>query len=146
MKTYLSHYERQTATYFAIVYGIIDSQLELYGKNMSKEEVTSLKYAHTYLQKYITALIKRVGSIEGDRIYRLARDSEVEIKPKNYDGQLVVDKDVMEEVTRMALEANCFGCNRVDWHNCGLCKFMENLGIGTTNDTEGKCEFWYDEK
>ena len=25
-------------------------------------------------------------------------------------------------------------------------KFMDTLGIGSTNDTEGKCEFWYDEK
>ena len=146
MKTYLSHDERQTCTYFAIVYGMIETQLELFSKNMSKEEQTMLKYGHTYLQKYIQAVVKRVGVIEGDRIYRMARDNTVEMKPKNYDGQLVVDKNDMEEVARMALEANCFGCNRTDWHNCGLCRFMEKLGIGSTNDTEGKCEFWYDEK
>ncbi len=146
MKTYLSHDERQVCTYFSICYGMIDAQIERFGNNMSPEERTALKYAHTYLKKYIQALVKRVGQHEGERIYRLARDNQVEMKPKSYEGQLIVDKDVMEEVARMALEANCFGCERKDWQNCGLCKFMDTLGVGSTNDTEGKCEFWYDEK
>lgn len=146
MKTYLSHDERQISTYFTIVYGLIETLLSEHRKNISNEEAKTLKYAHTYLKKYIQALISRVGQVEGDRIYRLAKDSIVELKPKNYDGQLVVDKDCMEEVARMALEANCFGCKRCDWHNCGLYGFMKKLGIGSTNDTKGKCEFWYDEK
>ena len=146
MKTYLNHEERQISTLFAIVYGLIDKTIRERGDNMSDKEKTALKYAHTYMKKYIIALVERVGDIEGDRIYRLANSSEVEIKPRNYDGQLIVDKDVMEEVARMALEQHCFGCNRVDWHNCGLCKFMEGLGITSTNDTKGKCEFWYDER
>ena len=146
MKTYLSHDERQLVTYFAICYGMVDTYIEERSKNLSKEEIKTLKYSRTYLRKYIQATVKRVGEIEGDRVYRLARDSQVEIKPKNYEGQLVVDKDVMEEVARMALEQHCFGCNRTDWNNCGLCKFMDTLGGGSVNDTEGKCEFWYDEK
>ena len=146
MKTYLSHDERQVVTYFAICYGAIDTYLEERSKNISKEEVTALKYSRTYLRKYIQALVKRVGEVEGDRIYRMSRDSQIELRPKHYEGQLIVDKDVMEEVARMALEANCFGCERKDWQNCGLCKFMDTLGVGSTNDTEGKCEFWYDEK
>ena len=146
MKTYLSHDERQICTYFAIVYGLIEGLLSNQIKNISKEEVTALRYTHTHLNKYIKALINRVGPVEGDRIYRLAASSIVELKPKNYEGQLVVDKDCMEEVARMALEANCFGCKRCDWHNCGLYNFMKKLGIGSTNDTKGKCEFWYDEK
>ena len=146
MKTYLSHEERQLVTYFAICYGAIDTYIEERRKNLSKEEITTLKYSRTYLKKYIQAMVKRVGAAEGDRIYRLARDSQVEIRPRNYEGQLIVDKDVMEEVARMALEHHCFGCTRTDWNNCGLCKFMDTLGIGSTNDTEGKCEFWYDER
>jgi len=146
MKTYLSHDERQICTYFAICYGMVDTYVNEWGKNLSQEEITALKYSRTYLSKYIRALVDRVGDIEGDRIYRLAGSSQVEIKPKNYDGKLIVDKNDMEEVARMALEANCFGCNRTDWHNCGLCRFMERLGISSTNDTKGKCEFWYDEK
>lgn len=146
MKTYLSHDERITATYFAICFGMIKNYSEQFGKNMDKKEKTYLKYARTYLSKYIKELVKRVGQDEGDRVYRLARDSTVEMKPINYEGQLIVDKNVMEEVARMALEANCFGCERKDWRNCALCKFMDTLGVGSTNDTEGKCEFWYDEK
>jgi len=147
MKTYLNHSERQIASYFAITYGLIDATLEEQAKNISKEEKTALKYAHTYLEKYIQALIKRVGINEGDRIYKIARDSKVELKPKSYDeGQLIVDKDAMEEVARMAVETHCFGCNRVDWRNCELCKFMDRLGIESLNDTKGQCEFRYDER
>ena len=146
MKTYLSHDERQIATYFAIVYGLIETQLEEHGKNISKEEKTSLKYAHTYLQKYIQALVKRVGIKEGDRIYRLARDSKVEINPKNYDGQFIVDKESLEYTCAIAVEAKCFGCEREDWYNCGLYNCQKKMGVGSVNDTKGKCEFWYDEK
>ena len=147
MKTYLNHAERQIASYFAITYGLIDATLEEQSKNISKEEKTALKYAHTYLEKYIQALIKRVGINEGDRIYKTARDNKVELKPKSYDdGQLSGDKDCMEEIARMAVETHCFGCNRVDWRNCELCKFMDRLGIESLNDTKGQCEFRYDER
>lgn len=147
MKTYLNHAERQLASFFAICYGMIDSALEEWGDNISKEETTALKYSHTHLKKFIQALIKRVGANEGDRIYKVARDNKVELKPKNYDdGQLIVDKDSMEEVARMAVETHCFGCNRVDWRNCELCKFMDKLGIESLNDTKGQCEFRYDER
>jgi hypothetical protein len=146
MKTYLNHEERQMSAFFGVCYGLIETTLNEHSKNMSKKEITCLKYSYTYLKKYIKALVERVGEVEGDRIYRLVRDNLVELRPRNYDGQLMVDKDVMEEVARMALEANCFGCTRVDYNNCGLCKFMDKLGVGSVNDTEGKCEFWYDEK
>lgn len=147
MKTYLNHAERQLASFFAICYGLIDSALEEWGDNISKEERTSLRYSRTHLKNYIQALIKRVGINEGDRIYKIARDNKVELKPKSYDdGQLVVDKDAMEQIAGMAVEANCFGCNRVDWRNCELCKFMDRLGIESLNDTKGQCEFRYDER
>lgn len=113
MKTYLNREERRIATYICIVYGLIDTIFE-FKENLSKKEITALKYANTYLTKYIEALINRVGGEEGERIYREARDNVVELKPKNYDGQLIVDKDSMEEVCRMAVESHCFGCDRVD--------------------------------
>ena len=147
MKTYLNHNERQIAGYFAIVYGMIETVLsEPSLKNISKKEATALRYTHTHLRKYIRALLERVGEVEGDRLFRLARDNEVELKPRNYDGKLVVDREAMIEVSRMALEANCFGCERKDWNNCKLCQMMDIIGVGSTNDTEGKCEYWYDEK
>jgi hypothetical protein len=146
MKTYLSHDERQIVTYFAICYGMIDTFLEERSKNLSKEEITDLKYSRTYLSKYIQDMIKRVGEVEGDRIYRMARDNMAELRPKNYDGQLIVDKEVMIGTAEMALRANCFECNRVDYNNCSLCKFMDVLGVGSINDTKGLCEYRYDEK
>lgn len=147
MKTYLSHNERQIATYFSINLGMINVLLDNYAKNLSKEEITNLKYAYTYLTKYVKALVERVGNAEGDRIYRLATTSKLSINPKSLeDKQVVVDKDDMEEVARMALEKNCFGCERKDWQNCGLCKLMDRLGVGSVNDTKGKCEFYYEKK
>ena len=145
MKTYLNREERRIATYICIVYGLIDTIFE-FKENISKEEITALKYSNTYLQKYIEALIKRVGAEEGMRIYKEARDNVVELKPKNYDGQLIVDKDSMEEVCRMAVEAHCFGCDRVDWRNCELYKCMNKIGVGRVSDEEGKCEFYYEEE
>ena len=145
MKTYLNREERRLATYICIVYGLIDTIFE-FKDNISKQEITALKYANTYLTKYIEALINRVGREEGERIYKEARDHVVELKPKNYNGQLIVDKDSMEEVCRMAVEANCFGCDRVDWRNCGLYKCMNNMEVGIVNDTKGKCEFYYEEE
>lgn len=143
MKTYLNREERRIATYFCIVYGLIDGVMK-YKDNISKEEVTALKYVNTYLEKYIDALIKRVGAEEGMRIHREAMENKVELTPKSYDGQLIVDKGCMEEVARYAVEGKCFGCERVDWQNCELCKFMHKIGIGRIEDDETKCEFWYD--
>ena len=143
MKTYLNREERRIATYICIVYGLIDTIFK-FKDNISKQEVKALKYVNTYLEKYIDALIKRVGGEEGERIYKEARDNVVELKPRNYDGQLLVDKDSMEEVARYAVEGKCFGCERNDWRNCELCKFMHKLGMGRIEDDETKCEFWYE--
>ena len=145
MKNYLNREERRIATYICIMYGLIDTIFD-FKENISKEEVTALKYSNTYLQKYIEALIKRVGPDEGMRIYREARDNVVELKPKNFEGQLIVDKDSMEEVCRMSVEKHCFGCKRVDWQNCGLYKCMNKIGVGRVSDEEGKCEFYYEEE
>lgn len=142
MKTYLNREERRIATYICIVYGLIDTIFDS-KENISKEEITALKYTNTYLQKYIEALIRRVGQDEGMRIYKEARDNVVELKPKNYDGQLIVDKDSMEEVCRMAVEANCFGCKKVGWHNCGLYKCMHKVGMGKVDEDYDGCEFYY---
>lgn len=142
MKTYLNREERRIATYICIVYGLIDTIFQ-FKQNISKEEITALKYTNTYLEKYISALVKRVGPEEGERIYKEARDHKVELVPRNYEGQLIVDKDCMEEVARMAVETHCFDCKREDWRNCELCHFMHKLGIGRICDDEGKCEFWY---
>lgn len=145
MKTYLNRDERRIATYICITHGLIDTIFD-FKENISKEEITALKYTHTYLEKYIEALIKRVGADEGMRIYKEARDNVVELKPKNYDGQLLVDKDCMEEVARLAVETHCFGCKRTDWRNCQLYRFMDKLGMGKVNEVPGKCEFYYDKE
>jgi hypothetical protein len=143
MKTYLNREERRIATYFCIVYGLIDGVMK-FKDSISKEEVTALKYVNTYLEKYIDALIKRVGPEEGRRIHREAMENKVELKPKNYDGQLIVDKTCMEEVARYAVEGKCFGCERNDWRNCELCHFMHKIGMGRIEDDEMKCEFWFE--
>ena len=146
MKTYLSNEERQVSTFFSICYGLIEKTLAERVNYISKEEIKNLKYARTYLEKYIISLVKRVGVKEGDRVYRLARDSQVELKPRDYDGQFVVDKESLEYVCAIAVDNKCFGCTRTDWHNCGLYRCQEKMGVGSVNDTEGKCEFWYDER
>ena len=143
MKTYLNREERRIATYFCIVYGLIDGVMK-FKDNISKEEVTALKYVNTYLEKYIDALIKRVGSEEGMRIHKEAMENKVELKPKSYDGQLIVDQTCMEEVARYAVEGKCFGCERNDWRNCELCNFMHKIGMGRIEDDEEKCEFWFE--
>ena len=146
MKPYLNHDERQIVTYFAICFGMVEAFLEERSQNLSKEEITALKYSHTYLKKYIQAMVERVGEVEGDRIYRMARDNQAELRPKKYDGQLIVDKEVMIGTADMALKANCIGCNRVDYNNCPLCKFMDVLGVGSINDTKGLCEYRYEKE
>lgn len=145
MKNYLNQEERRIATYICIVYGLIET-LFANKKNISKEELTALKYSDTYLDKYIQALIRRVGPEEGNRIYKEAMNNKVELKPKNYEGQLVVDKDSLEEVARMAVETHCFGCKREDWRNCGLYKCMDKLQMGQICDEPGKCEFYYEKE
>lgn len=145
MKDYLNREERRIATFICVMYSIVENLLET-NKHLSKDETTALKYAHTYLDKYITALIKRVGVEEGNRIYKLARDNKVELIQKQYDGQLLVDKNCMEEVARMAVETHCFGCKRTDWHNCELCKFMHTLKLGRICEDTNRCEFYYDEE
>lgn len=144
MKNYLNREERQIATFICVMFTLVGDLLEN-DKNLSKEEITALKYSNTYLDKYIKALIDRVGAVEGNRIYKQARDNKVELKPKNYDGQLIVDKNCMEEVARMAVETHCFGCKRTDWRNCELAHFMHTLKIGRICDDLSRCEFYYEE-
>lgn len=97
MKTYLNQDERQIATFYSIMYGLIDTRLKNKNitNNMSDGEVTNLKYARTYLEKYIKALVDRVGIKEGDRIYRNAQNNKVELIPRGTDnGQWWLTKTV----------------------------------------------------
>lgn len=142
MKTYLNSEERRQNTFFAIVYGMIDGYLE-HKENFSKEEVKWLESTHTSFFEYIGALGKRVGQEELMRIYREARDNRAELKPRTYEGQLIVDKDALEEICRMAVETHCFGCAQERWQDCELYKFMDKCGMGNSNEQDGKCTFWY---
>lgn len=145
MKNYLNQEERKKNTLICVMFAIVEELMQR--ANGSKEEITNLKYAHTYLQKYITSLIKRVGYEEGNRIWREARDSYVQIKPKVHeeDGQQLVDKECMEGIAEKCLTAYCFGCKREDWRNCELCKYMKRLGIETIYGFEDRCMYWYPE-
>lgn len=144
MKNYLNQEERKKNTLICVMFAIVEEFIER--ANGSKKETTYLKYSHTYLQKYIEELIKRVGYEEGGRIWREARDSHVQIKPKVYEeGQQLVDKECMEGIAEKCLEAYCFGCKREDWRNCELCKYMKRLGIETIYGFEDRCMYWYPE-
>ena len=142
MKTYLNGEERRITTFIMLMYGIISTLLKN-TDNISKEEVKCLKYINTYIDKYIEALTNRVGKEENKRIYNEAMNNKIELKPKSYEGQLLVDKDCLEEVCRMAVEANCFGCKKVGWHNCGLYKCMHKAGMGKVDEDYDGCEFYY---
>ena len=144
LKTYLNSNERRQNTFFAIVYGMIDAYLE-YKDNFSEDEIKWLESTHTSLNEYIQALGKRVGQDELMRIYREARDNRVELKPVHYDGQYIVDKNALEEICRMAVETHCFGCKKEKWQQCELYKFMDKCGMGSSEEPEGKCVFWYPE-
>lgn len=142
MKDYLNQEERKTATLICVMFAKVQEILE--ANNGSKEEMKALKYSHTYLQKYIEELVKRVGYEEGGRIWKEAKYSNVLLKPKVYEeGQQVVDKECMEGIAEKCLEAYCFGCKRNDWQNCELCRYMKRLGIETIYGVEGKCMYWY---
>lgn len=145
MKNYLNQEERKKNTLICVMFAIVEEFIER--ANGSKEEITNLKYAHTYLEKYIKALIKRVGYEEGGRIWREARDSYVQIKPKVHEeeGYQLVDKECMEGIAEKCLTAYCFGCKREDWRNCELCKYMKRLGIETIYGFEDRCMYWYPE-
>jgi len=143
MKDYLNRDERRIATYFCIVYGLIDTVMN-YKDNYSKKEITALKYVNTYLEKYIDALIARVGAEEGKRIMREATENVVEFKPKNYDGQFILDKESLEQVCSVAVDASCFGCKKSNYNNCELYKCMCKLGMSTAKTKGDECEFCYD--
>lgn len=59
---------------------------------------------------------------------------------------MVVDKDCLEEVCRMAVETHCFGCKNGDYHNCHLRRCMDDMGVGSINDSKGDCEFLFKEE
>lgn len=143
MKNYLNQDERKKNMLICVMFAIVEEFIER--NNGTKEEITNLKYAHTYLQKYIKELIKRVGAKEGNRIWRESKESYVKVVPKVHhdEGQQVVDKDCMEGIAEKCLEAYCFGCNRNDWQNCELCRYMKRLGIETIYGVDGKCMYWY---
>lgn len=145
MKNYLSRDERRIATYFCICYGLIDSQME-YKQNYSKDEITALRYVNTYLQKYIDALIKRVGKEEGERILRDATQNTVDLHPKNYDGQYIVDREALEGALTYAVEYKCKNCNKTDYYHCDLYKCMDKCGMSTVGNKAKYCDFAWQDK
>lgn len=144
MKNYLSREERRLATFFCIMYGLIETVMQ-YKENISKEEVTELKYTNTHLGKYITALANRVGSDEGKRLHKEALSHRVELVPKSFDGQFIVDKEALEGALLYAVKGTCDKCTHgVDYYNtCDLYKCMAKLGMGSNSKHEDKCEFNY---
>lgn len=147
MKGYLNSEERQQAMYMFISHGIFSGILAESGKNMSKEERTNIKYIVTYIGKYFDALRERVGQKEIMRICKEGEGNTVVIKPKRYDGMYTIDKNALEEIARMAVEANCFGCNREDFHECELHNYMKKAGMGSVGDSNGgRCDFYYEKE
>jgi hypothetical protein len=125
------------------MFAIVQEMLER--NNGDKEEMKNLKYAHTYLQKYINELIKRVGYDEGQRIKREAEYNNVKLVPRVHEEaeQMVVDKESMEGIAEICLKKCCFGCERHDWNNCPLYKYMRKLEIETIYGFEDRCMYWY---
>lgn len=146
MKDYLNGEERQQAMYFLITSAITAGVIMQNGKNMSKEEVRCLKFVKTYCEKFFEALGKRVG---GKELMRIARESEgftAVIKPRKLDGYYTVDKEALESIASMAVDAHCFGCEREDWDKCELYKYMKKLGVDRINEIPGKCTFFYEKE
>ena len=144
MKDYLNGEERQQAMFFLIAHGITTGVMVENGKNMSKEEIKCLKFVATYLDKFLEAVRERVGDKELIRVARESKDYTAVLKPRNFDGLYTIDKNALEEIARMAVEANCFGCNKEDWHNCELYKYMHKAGMGKADEIPGKCDFYYE--
>lgn len=144
MKEYLNSEERNTNVLFILVCDIICVYLEREGI-YSDEEVKWLKSAQMSLLEYLTALRGRVGDKEATRLVREAETSKPVIKPRRdkSDSMYLVDKDILEEICRYAVEANCFGCECEDYQNCLLCRFMDRAGMGSVNEQKGKCTYWY---
>ena len=146
MKTYLNGEERQQALYLYISHSLIRGILEVNKKNMSKKEMTALKYITTYIKKYFDALVERVGEKELQRIDRDSEEYTIVTKPKKYDGYYTIDKNGLEEIARYAVEEKCFGCQKEDWHECELYRYMKRAGMGKVNEVPGKCEFYYEKE
>ena len=144
LKNYLNSEERIQNVFIAIVYGIIDVYLEN-SDNYSDKEIKCLENAHRSLYEYIQALGDRVGNRELERIYRQSKENKPVLRPRSdsCNGQFIVDKDAIEEICRMVVEAYCFGCTREDYQNCALCRFMDKVGMGSNEEQEGKCTYWY---
>jgi hypothetical protein len=144
MKNYLNSDERMQNVFIAVVYGIITVYLEN-KSNYTAEEIKWLESASMSLYEYIQALGDRVGDKELFRIHKMSKEYKTILRPRSdkCDGQFIVDKNAIEEVCRMAVEAYCFGCERVDYQNCPLCQFMDKIGMGVNEEQEGKCTYWY---
>ena len=144
MKTYLNSEERNTNVLFCLVCDIVCYYLER-KENFSDEEIKWLESTRTSLLEYLRALGKRIGEKEATRILREAETSKPVLKPRGdkCDGQFIVDKNTLEEICRMAVETHCFGCAKEDYQNCELCRFMDRVGMGSNEEKEGKCTYWY---
>lgn len=143
MKTYLNSEERRINTMIMIMRAIITTIIER-EDIISKNESKYLKCIRTYIDKYTDALIERVGDKEQNRLYNEVMNNRIELRSRIHDKQILVNKDDLEEVCRMAVEANCFGCEKVGWHNCGLFKCMHNMDMGKVDEDHDGCEFYYE--
>ena len=146
MKDYLNSEERQQVMYIFISHGIMSGILETNRKNMSKGEITALKYITTHIEKYFDALLERVGKKEIQRICRESEDYTAVIKPRKHDGFYTIDKNALEEIARMAVEANCFGCKKEDFTKCELYKYMKKAGMGRVDETPKRCDYYYEKE
>ena len=144
MKNYLNAEERNTNVLFILICDIVCFYLER-KENFSDEEIKWLESARMSLLEYLTALRNRVGDKEATRLVREAETSKPVIKPRGdkSDKMYLVDKDTLEEICRMVVEAYCFGCEKEDYQNCPLCRFMDRVGMGSNDEQPNKCTYWY---
>jgi hypothetical protein len=142
MKTYLNSEERQQVMYLFMSHATTLGILEQNKKNMTKGEITCLKYISTYIEKYFYALVERVGEKEIRRIARESESNMITIKPKHHGGLFTIDKPSLEEVTRRAAKATCVECKIEDWNDCEFYRCMKKLGMGSVDGVPHKCDFY----
>lgn len=147
MKNYLNSDERMQNVFIAVVYGIISVYLEN-RSNYTTEEIKWLESAYMSLHEYIQALGNRVGDKELYRIHTMSQEYKPILRPRSdkCDGQFIVDKNSIEEICRLAVETHCFGCQREDYQNCELCRFMDKIGMGVNEEQAGKCSYYYEKE
>lgn len=147
MKKYISANERKDIVAFIISIGIGQSIIDRTQDTSSYEEKRRIGMINNHIEKYIKAVIHRVGDEEGGRLKRYLGDSQVEVKTRSSvvaDGKYKnFQKEDVLDLCEDLIKYKCLNCTDKKYHQCRMYNLMQDLEVWMVAPNIKLCPYSY---